>query len=62
MEIALLILSILFNLWIIFLGGAEKVQNTLIGYFEFGIFAENSNYIRVLAWFGLAASVIVIFI
>ncbi len=62
MEIAFYILGILFNLWIIFLGGAEKIQDTLVGYFEFGIFADNPNCIRALAWLGLVTSVIFIFI
>jgi hypothetical protein len=61
MEMALFVISILFNLWVIFLGGAEKIQDTLVGYFEFGIFADNPNYIRILAWFGLVVAVICIF-
>ena len=61
MELALGILGVLLNLWIIFLGGAEKIKDTLVGYFEFGVFADNSSYIRVLAWFGLVASAIAMF-
>lgn len=58
MEIAFLVISILFNLWVIAPGGAEKIQDTLVGYFEFGIFADNPNYIRLLASIGLVVTVI----
>jgi len=30
----------IFCLWVIFLGGAERLENTLLGYFEFSVFAE----------------------
>jgi hypothetical protein len=62
LDIALILICILFNLWIIFLGGAQKIQDSLLGYFEFGVFADNASYIRVLGWFGLAASVLFVFI
>lgn len=57
-----LILSILFFIWIIFMGGAEKIQDTLFGFLEFGNFSDNPTYIRVVAWFGLVISIILLLV
>ena len=38
---------ILFCLWVIFLGGAERLENTLLGYLEFGQLAEKAALIKV---------------
>ena len=62
MEIAFLVLDILFTLWVVFLGGAEKIQDTLVGYFEFGMFADNPNHIRALAAIGLVIYLIAFFV
>ncbi len=43
-------LSILFCLWILFFGGASRLENTLAGYFEFGLVGSSASAIRVLAW------------
>jgi len=47
------IICVTISLWLIFFGGAERIQNTLLGYFEFGPAAENTIYIRALAWMSL---------
>jgi hypothetical protein len=39
--------------WIIYLGGAERLENTFIGYLEFGTFVEKANLIKFIAWIGL---------
>lgn len=46
-----LLASIVFYLWVIFLGGAERLQDTLIGYLEF----DNAypKYMRYAAWVSL---------
>ena len=44
-------------LWIIFFDGAEKLENTMLGYFEFGLLAEKAHYIKILAWLSLIISV-----
>jgi hypothetical protein len=43
-------LSVLFCLWVIFLGGASRIENTLAGFFEFGLVGSSASAIRVLAW------------
>ena len=55
------VISILFCVWIIFIGGAERLENSLMGYIEFGIFGEKAVFIKVLAWVGLLSSVIWLF-
>ncbi len=42
-----------FFVWILFFGGAERVEGTLFGYFEFGFAGDKAVYIKVLAWVGL---------
>lgn len=49
----LYVFSVIISLWVIFFGGAERIKNTLVGYFEFGPAAENSSYIKALAWVNL---------
>jgi len=53
---------ILFCLWVIFLGGAERLENTLLGYLEFGQLAEKAALIKVLAGVLLILHVILLFI
>ena len=50
------ILNIVFCTWVIFLGGAARLENTLAGYFEFGIYADKEVYIKIVAWVSLAGS------
>ncbi|MAT92334.1 MAG: hypothetical protein CME59_07010 [Halioglobus sp.] len=45
--------GIAFNIWIIFMGGAERLENTFLGYFEYGVAGENAVYIKVCAWVSL---------
>lgn len=52
--------GILISIWLIFFEGAERIENTLLGYFEFGFIAEKADYIRVGAWIGLITSVVLI--
>lgn len=56
MEILLFLVFSAFNLWVIFGGGAERLQNTLFAYLEFGFFADNPQYIRAMAWFSLISA------
>ncbi len=51
------LLGIVFSIWVIFFGGAERLENTILGFFEFGIAGEKSIYIKVVAWIGLIGSV-----
>ncbi|MDF1781509.1 MAG: hypothetical protein P1U67_09460 [Alcanivoracaceae bacterium] len=40
--------------WAAFFGGAEKLEGSFLGYFEFGEFAEKASFIRAAAFIGLA--------
>lgn len=51
------IISLLICLWIIFFNGAKVLENTVLGYFEFGPLGGKSQYIEILAWFGVVVSV-----
>ena len=42
------------SVWVAFFGGAEKLEGTFLGYFKFGHFADNANYIRAAALISLA--------
>lgn len=55
------IISILFCVWIIFIGGADRLENTLVGYIEVGIFGEKAIFIKVIAWVDLLSSVVWLF-
>ncbi len=49
------IVYILIAIWIIFLGGAERMENTFFGYFTQGVAADKAIYIKIgasvlLAW------------
>ena len=50
-------IGIIFFIWVVFFGGAEKLENTLLGYFEFGVFALKASYIKAFAWLSLFVSV-----
>lgn len=51
------ILGIAFNVWILFMGGAERIENTFAGYFEYGLAGEKASYIKFIAWVSLGFSV-----
>ena len=59
MSVLFHIASAAFCLWIIFFGGAERLENTFIGYFEYGIFAESAWAIKLSAWVALIAGILV---
>ena len=43
--------------WVIFLGGAEKLEDTFLGYFEFGESGSRAGYIKAISWIALLASI-----
>ena len=47
------LMGIAFCIWLIYFGGAERLESTLLGYLEFGAAAEKSLYIKLSAWVGL---------
>ena len=51
------LISIAFFIWVIFFGGASRLENTFAGYFEFGIAGEKAVYIKMVSWIGLVFSV-----
>ncbi len=46
----LCIFSWIVCIWVIFFNGAEQLERTVLGYFEFGHFADEAKYIRISAW------------
>ncbi len=52
-----LLVGIAFNIWIIFMGGAERLENSLAGSFEFGFAGEKATYIKIIAWVSLGGCV-----
>ncbi len=46
--------GLLISIWAAFFGGAEKLEGTILGYFEFGHFADKASYIRAASLIGLA--------
>jgi hypothetical protein len=42
------VIIVAFVIWIIFLGGAERMENTVFGYFTQGPAAEKAIYIKIL--------------
>ena len=50
------LLSLLVCIWVVFFNGAERLEGTWLGYFEFGEFADKAKYIKAAAWLGLAAT------
>lgn len=52
----LCIFSLIMCIWVIFFNGAEKLENTVLGYFEFGLLADKAQYIKMSAWLGLITS------
>lgn len=42
-------LGFLVSVWAAFFGGAERLERTLLGYFEFGHFADKASYIRMVS-------------
>jgi len=51
------LLTAVFCLWILFFGGAGRIENTILGYFEFGQAAEKVIFIKIVAWVGLMGSI-----
>jgi hypothetical protein len=51
------IFSSIICLWVIYFNGAERLENSILGYFEFGQIVEKSAYIKVAAWLGLILSI-----
>ena len=47
------VIGIAFNIWLIFFGGAERLENSFLGYFEFGVAGEKATYIKGIAWVSL---------
>ncbi|GAB4193502.1 MAG: hypothetical protein Tsb002_24020 [Wenzhouxiangellaceae bacterium] len=45
----LCLLCLVICIWAAFFGGAEKLEGTFLGYFEFGQFAEKASLIRAIA-------------
>lgn len=54
-------LGIVFNIWIIFFGGAERLENTFLGYLEFGFVGEKAVYIKVFAWLSILGCIYALF-
>lgn len=46
-------INIALCIWILFFGGADKVENTLFGYLEYGLPGEKAWAIRAMAWLSL---------
>jgi hypothetical protein len=51
------ILGILFSVGMLFLGGVERLENTFLGYVEFGQAGEKVSLIRMVVLFILGFSV-----
>ena len=49
----LCLFGLLVSILVAFFNGAELLEGTWLGYFEFGAFAENAKYIKAAAWIGL---------
>jgi hypothetical protein len=58
MSIYLLLGNIAFCIWVIFFNGAEKIEGTFAGHFEFGLAGEKASQMRFCAWLFLVASAI----
>lgn len=41
------------SVWAAFFGGAERLEGTFLGYFEFSHFADKASYIRALSLIGI---------
>jgi len=44
---------IAFSIWVLFLGGASKLENTFLGYLSFGRYGDKQAFIKGLAWVAL---------
>ncbi len=53
LNVVVYVLGIIFAVWVIYLGGAERLENTFLGYLEFGTFAYKTSFIKFSAWIGL---------
>lgn len=42
------------SIWILFFGGAEKLENSFLGYLGFGRYGDKFDFIKGLTWAALA--------
>lgn len=52
------IIFIIFCIWILFFGGAQKLEDTLLGFIEFGRFGSSSFYIKLATCLALILTMI----
>jgi hypothetical protein len=45
------------SFWILFLGGAAKLENSFMGFFSFGRYGDKESFIKGLVWVSLAVYV-----
>lgn len=50
------LITIVVCIWIVFFNGSEKLENTVLGYFEFGQLAEKTVFIKILAGLTILAT------
>jgi len=48
------VVFIVSSVWILFFGGASKLENSFLGYFSFGRYGDKESFIKGLVWVGLA--------
>ncbi|MBL7250766.1 hypothetical protein [Alloalcanivorax marinus] len=49
----LYLIGLVFFAWVLFFGGAGRLENTVLGYFDFGLAGEETVFIKAVAWAGL---------
>ena len=49
----LYLIGLVFFAWILFFGGAERLENSFLGYFEFGVAGDKTVFIKAVAWLGI---------
>lgn len=49
-----ILLYIAFPIWILFLGGAKRLESTFLGYVTHGVGDEKTIFIKIGAWIMLA--------
>lgn len=54
------LITVAFLVWIVFLGGAERIENSVVAYFEFGLLGEKAVYIRAVAAIALLGMVLML--
>jgi len=48
------IIFIASSIWVLFFGGATKLENSFLGYFSFGRYGDKESFIKGIVWVGLA--------